>query len=317
MFKRKDPAFAAERVAERILRLQLRLTLTNGTSVTALRTGDVSRAVSILGSVHIDCDLPMSRPCSYHEIGDGNGRPGQGSWKTASGPYVDDATYNGERYDARLEHAAWDTADFDDDGRDEEKLAPGAAAAAAAGARKWEAAVPTQGPAGRMSVWSAPAVLEDQAIKPVNITEISSAISSAPPPSSSSSKVYVGEPASTSLSLSEIRIRPPRLAPISIRLHQRDTMSSECEAPAFGAPPPPDAARRRRVVLGCAGMAVDFGVNVAGVCRLRNIHVSAGAAITLRHGEILQHRGLPDLNGTVDPRRIYVGNLRGARATDV
>ena len=63
---------------------------------------------------------------------------------------------------------------------------------------------------------------------------------------------------------------------------------------------------------------VDFGVNVAGVCRLNNIRVRAGANITLRHGEILQHSGLPDLHpSTLDPRRIYVGNLRGAKATDV
>ena len=62
---------------------------------------------------------------------------------------------------------------------------------------------------------------------------------------------------------------------------------------------------------------VDFGVNVAGVCRLRNLKVSTGDNVTLRHAEILQHSGLPDLNGTVALGRIYVGNLRGAKATDV
>ena len=63
---------------------------------------------------------------------------------------------------------------------------------------------------------------------------------------------------------------------------------------------------------------VDFGVNLAGVCRLTNIRVRAGTNITLRHGEILQHSGLPDLRpSSLDPRRIYVGNLRGAKATDI
>ena len=33
----------------------------------------------------------------------------------------------------------------------------------------------------------------------------------------------------------------------------------------------------------------------------------AGATITLRHAEILQHKGLPDLKGKVDPAMIYVG----------
>lgn len=216
MFKRKDPAFAAETAAERILRLQLRLRLSNGTSITALHTGD-------------------------------------GSWKATAGPYMDDATYNGETYDAREEHPGWDTAAFHDDRE------PGVATrlqttagwehtgeATPLPARSWRTAIPTQGPAGRMSVWSAPAVLEDRLIKPVSV-------STSAPSTNGSSKVFL----------------------------------------------------------------VDFGVNVAGVCRLRNIKIRAGAAVTLRHAEILQHPGLPDLNGTVDSRRIYVGNLRGAKATDV
>ena len=190
VFKRKDPDFAADPAAERILRLQLRLQHTNGSSSTALHTGD-------------------------------------GSWQAGSGPYVDDATYNGESYDARQEQPGWDVAEFD----------------AGSG---WEAAVPTAGPPGAMRAWSAPAVQEDRSIKPASIAVVDS-------PSPSTSPIFV----------------------------------------------------------------VDFGVNVAGVCRLRNIKVRAGANVTLRHAEILQHAGLPDLNGTVLPGRIYVGNLRGARATDV
>eukprot|EP01063_Lacrimia_lanifica_P034984 TRINITY_DN6576_c0_g2_i1.p1 TRINITY_DN6576_c0_g2~~TRINITY_DN6576_c0_g2_i1.p1 ORF type:complete len:1005 (+),score=96.11 TRINITY_DN6576_c0_g2_i1:61-3075(+) len=61
---------------------------------------------------------------------------------------------------------------------------------------------------------------------------------------------------------------------------------------------------------------VDFGSNVAGVVRLRNINVTAGARVTIRHGEALNHPGIPFhwlwKNGT-----IYTGNLRTAKATDV
>eukprot|EP00041_Stephanoeca_diplocostata_P034630 m.1188790 g.1188790 ORF g.1188790 m.1188790 type:complete len:564 (+) comp24554_c3_seq2:1260-2951(+) len=61
---------------------------------------------------------------------------------------------------------------------------------------------------------------------------------------------------------------------------------------------------------------VDFGVNVAGVCKLSNIKLPTGANVTLRHGEILQHAHLPDVKNP-DVSMPYFGNLRTARATDV
>ena len=155
---------------------------------------------------------------------------GDGSWKAAAGPVVYDAVYNGETYDARREHPGWDLPHFD--------------ASAASQSQPWTAAVPVTGPPGPMRAWSAPPVVEDRAIKPVNISVVASP----------EGNVFV----------------------------------------------------------------VDFGVNVAGVCRLTNIRVQAGANITLRHGEIMQHRGLPDLSpDTLDPKRVYTHNLRGAKATDV
>ena len=60
---------------------------------------------------------------------------------------------------------------------------------------------------------------------------------------------------------------------------------------------------------------IDFGVNQAGVCRLKNVKLAAGQSIVLRHGEVMQHEHLPDLK-TVDPTMIYTGNLRSAKATD-
>ena len=62
---------------------------------------------------------------------------------------------------------------------------------------------------------------------------------------------------------------------------------------------------------------VDFGANIAGVCELRKVVCPAGTSITLRHAEIMQHAGLPDLHNQSDPAMIYTGNLRGAKATDV
>lgn len=41
-----------------------------------------------------------------------------------------------------------------------------------------------------------------------------------------------------------------------------------------------------------------------------------GANVTMKVGEIMQHALLPDLK-TVDPKLIYQGNLRTAKATDV
>lgn len=61
---------------------------------------------------------------------------------------------------------------------------------------------------------------------------------------------------------------------------------------------------------------VDFGVNVAGVCKLSNINLPAGANVTLKHAEILQHAQLPGVPNP-DPTMIYNANLRSAKATDV
>jgi alpha-L-rhamnosidase len=40
---------------------------------------------------------------------------------------------------------------------------------------------------------------------------------------------------------------------------------------------------------------VDFGENLAGVVELMGIMCNRGSTVTLRHGEIMQHSGLPDL----------------------
>jgi len=57
---------------------------------------------------------------------------------------------------------------------------------------------------------------------------------------------------------------------------------------------------------------VDFGSNVAGVCR---ISIPSAATVVLRHGEVLEHAFMP---GVLEPRRgrVYFGNLRSAKQTD-
>ena len=74
-------------------------------------------------------------------------------------------------------------------------------------------------------------------------------------------------------------------------------------APAADVPPPPTT------------HTVDFGSNLAGVCRLKGIVGPAGSRVTIRHGEALQHAHLPGLEFP-DPDRIYTDNLRTAKATD-
>lgn len=55
----------------------------------------------------------------------------------------------------------------------------------------------------------------------------------------------------------------------------------------------------------------DFGQNMAGLPRLSNVRCDNGTIITLRHAELLMHPPYGPADGN-----IYVGNLRGAKATD-
>jgi len=61
---------------------------------------------------------------------------------------------------------------------------------------------------------------------------------------------------------------------------------------------------------------VDFGSNVAGVCKIDVPRVpTEPGSISLKHGEIMQHEHLPDV-ASPDPSRVYFGNLRSAQALD-
>ncbi|KAJ1452145.1 bacterial alpha-L-rhamnosidase-domain-containing protein [Pelagophyceae sp. CCMP2097] len=68
----------------------------------------------------------------------------------------------------------------------------------------------------------------------------------------------------------------------------------------------------------CGGVVVvDFGENLAGVVEVSGFSRPDGAAnMTLHCGEILQHAGLPDVENA-DDQRVYFGNLRAAKQTDV
>ena len=56
----------------------------------------------------------------------------------------------------------------------------------------------------------------------------------------------------------------------------------------------------------------DFGQNMAGVVALTGLKCAAGQNVTIRHAEVLQHPPYGPKDGN-----IYVGNLRGAQATDI
>eukprot|EP01060_Flectonema_neradi_P021068 TRINITY_DN2859_c0_g1_i2.p1 TRINITY_DN2859_c0_g1~~TRINITY_DN2859_c0_g1_i2.p1 ORF type:complete len:984 (+),score=175.25 TRINITY_DN2859_c0_g1_i2:44-2995(+) len=60
---------------------------------------------------------------------------------------------------------------------------------------------------------------------------------------------------------------------------------------------------------------VDFGINQAGVVRIKNISISSGDSIVLKFAEVLQHAGIPGI--TPIPGMVYRGNLRSAEATDI
>ena len=73
------------------------------------------------------------------------------SWKTAPGPVTFSCIFGGEDYDARREQPGWDRTGFDD--------------------AKWQAAVETGGPGGRLSAQSAPAIKVMAAFEPVKVSE--------------------------------------------------------------------------------------------------------------------------------------------------
>jgi len=68
----------------------------------------------------------------------------------------------------------------------------------------------------------------------------------------------------------------------------------------------------RQITLVGDKYIVDFGQNTAGIVRLTVRDCPAGNNITLRHAELLQHPPYGPRDGS-----IYVGNLRGAKATDI
>merc|ERR550514_1947608 len=55
----------------------------------------------------------------------------------------------------------------------------------------------------------------------------------------------------------------------------------------------------------------DFEQNMGGWIRLKLPYCPAGTTVQLRHAELLQHPPYGPIDGN-----IYVGNLRGAKATD-
>jgi alpha-L-rhamnosidase len=74
-----------------------------------------------------------------------------GTWRSADSPVVYNTIYSGEIYDARLEQAGWNTADFDD--------------------LLWSPALPVEPPKGILSAQMMPAIQVDRDLEPIKINE--------------------------------------------------------------------------------------------------------------------------------------------------
>ncbi len=74
------------------------------------------------------------------------------SWKTSSGPIIFNNIYSGEYYDARLEHAGWNTANFDD--------------------HNWENAKLAHAQSGKLLAQSMPPIRITKVVKPVKMVKI-------------------------------------------------------------------------------------------------------------------------------------------------
>lgn len=73
------------------------------------------------------------------------------TWKSAPSPITFSCIYGGEDYDARLEQPGWNEPGFDD--------------------RSWKAAMPTEGPGGRLVAQSAPPIKTMETFQTANVTE--------------------------------------------------------------------------------------------------------------------------------------------------
>lgn len=71
------------------------------------------------------------------------------SWRTATGPYIYNNIYSGDKYDANLEEEGWNTFDFDDS--------------------KWQQATETQNPAQILVAQQMPGIHITEELKPVDI----------------------------------------------------------------------------------------------------------------------------------------------------
>jgi len=99
------------------------------------------------------------------------------SWKTASGPILEDSVYNGETYDARLETSGWERPGFDD--------------------KAWGPAEAVKAPAGVLSSQMMPAIQVVDTIVPVKLTN--------PQPG-----VYVYDMGQNASGWARLRVKGPR-----------------------------------------------------------------------------------------------------------
>ena len=106
------------------------------------------------------------------------------TWKTATGPIVDDSLYNGETYDARLETPGWDRPGYD--------------------ASAWQAATIAEAPKGVLSTQTMPPIRVTGDIQPLKI--------SSPRPG-----VFVYDMGQNFSGVVRLKVRGPRGATVRLR----------------------------------------------------------------------------------------------------
>jgi alpha-L-rhamnosidase len=109
------------------------------------------------------------------------------SWKTTSGPIIEDSIYHGEIYDARLEQPGWDEPDFND--------------------KSWKEAQKVKAPGGVLSAQLMPAIKVVDTIVPLVMTN--------PAPG-----VYVFDLGQNISGWVQLRVRGPRGTDVSLRFSE-------------------------------------------------------------------------------------------------
>jgi hypothetical protein len=315
-----------------------RLTEASGDAVTRVLRAQLVLTVAVNSTVHTTMVVTKT---------------GDDSWTATAGPVVADHIYNGEQYDARLEQPGWTTAAFNPPAAAAAWVAAAVLPSAAAPrgemvawsappitisrvtppVKIWRNAPPAVVTCGHVPE-RVPLVLRcppQEVVAGVQFASYGTPSGHCGAPGANASS---GECTGTSClftkghcdaarSMAVVSAACVGKATCSVTADCHGNTSSNCII--FGGDPCWHTHKSLAVQVHCAPAptplpppvvhTVDFGANLAGVCRLKGIRGRAGSRVSIRHGEALQHGHLPGLDFP-DRTHIYTDNLRSALATD-